>query len=310
MARRAGMVQRAGRDVRDVVLGVQLDPDGGGAAARARRDLRDLRNGRQVHGRRPLHGRRPARARSSRLRPLHGGDHGASSRSVGLRRGLARRVAAEDRAVRAVDSPLARGTARRAVLASRIAPSRVRANRLPDDARRWLGRRVPEQHVPHLRGARVPEASPRRALESHVDRNLASRAAHRPGSRAHPLVSPLALQRRERDRGRAPDPDLREAFDPTGARPRRDAWCLAVRADVAARARAVRGAPASSGRRLGRAADHRRYRCERVDLLRGSVAVGTTDRPARGRRALSRLRVGPIRRRRRSAGPPDAGRGT
>ena len=137
---------------------------------------------------------------------------------------------------------LARGAARRPVLAPRVAPARLRAHRVPDHARRRLGGRLPEQHVPDVRGARLPQAAARRPLEPHVDRDVASRAAHRPRPRAHPLVPALALRRGERDRGRAPDPGLRAALDAPGARPRRGARRVALGARVAARARTARGA--------------------------------------------------------------------
>ena len=66
------------------------------------------------------------------------------------------------------------------VLAPRLAAPRLRAHRVPDDDRRGLGRRVPQQHVPDVRGARVPEAAAGRAVEPHVHGDVPPRSAHRP----------------------------------------------------------------------------------------------------------------------------------
>ena len=45
------------------------------------------------------------------------------------------------------------------------AATRLRAHRVPDDDRRRLGRRLPQQHVPHLRAPAVPEGAADRAVE-------------------------------------------------------------------------------------------------------------------------------------------------
>ena len=51
-----------------------------------------------------------------------------------------------------------------------------------------------------------------------------------------------------------------------------------------------------------------RRRDDRLDLVRGPPAVGPAERPARGRRALARLRVGAVRRGRGDPRPREAGR--
>src|SRR6185369_15938535 len=105
---------------------------------------------------------------------------------------LARRMGQANRERRAVAAALARGAARLPLLAAWVATPRLRTDRVPDDDRRGLGRRVPKQHVQDLRGARLPKATAHRALEPHVDGDLASGAAHRPRPGARPVVSPLA----------------------------------------------------------------------------------------------------------------------
>ena len=67
VAGRAGVVERAGRDVRHLVVGLQLAPGRLPAPAGARRDRADLRLRRPLHRRRPLHGRRAQGARPRRL---------------------------------------------------------------------------------------------------------------------------------------------------------------------------------------------------------------------------------------------------
>src|SRR6266496_3227939 len=116
---------------------------------------------------------------------------------------------------------MARGAARRPVLAARLAASRLRPDLVPDHAGRRLGGRVSQQHVPDLRGAPLPEAAAARALEPHVPGGVASRAPSRPRSGARALVSALALRRGQRvesdppirvfvRRSTRPEPDLAE----------------------------------------------------------------------------------------------------
>ena len=79
VARGRAVVERQRRDVRHVVLRLQLAAARGRATARARGDHRHLRVRRPVHRRRPLHGRRAQGRRPRRLRALHDGDGGAAA---------------------------------------------------------------------------------------------------------------------------------------------------------------------------------------------------------------------------------------
>ena len=90
LARRAGVVERARRHVRHVVVGLQLAPGRLPRPARARRDRPDLRVGRPLHRRRPLHGRCREGARPDRLAALHGRVECPPARARRLRRRLAR----------------------------------------------------------------------------------------------------------------------------------------------------------------------------------------------------------------------------
>ncbi len=215
-------------------------------------------------------------------------------------------VARARRAGRAVAPALARGADGRPVLAPRIASAGLRADRLPDHADRRLGGRLPQQHLPDVRGAPLPEATARRAVEPHVARDLRARAEHRPRAGARALVRPLAPRRGDRRRRGAADPGLRPALDAASARPRRAARRVALRGRLAARAR--RDARAAAGGRRHRGAPSRgRRRHVGLDLVRGPPALGPAVGRARGRRALARLRVGAVRGRGRDHGPPAPG---
>ena len=101
-----------------------------------------------------------------------------------LRRGLARGVAPPDRRHGAVAPPLARGAGRRAVLAARIAAPAVRADHVPDDDRRGLGRRLHEHRASGVRGAPLPAPRAHRAVGHMSTGDLDPRAAHRPRARS------------------------------------------------------------------------------------------------------------------------------
>ena len=97
MAGDAGVVERAGRDVRDVVFRVQLAAHGCRGGARAWCGRRHVRHRRPLHRRRPLPRRRAARDRSDRLRALHGADERAAAGAGAVGRRLGGRVAAPRR---------------------------------------------------------------------------------------------------------------------------------------------------------------------------------------------------------------------
>ena len=78
--------------------------------------------------------------------------------TLDLRRRLARGMGAPGGRRRALDRPLARAPAVGRLLAVRLAEHRLRRDRMPDDDHRRLGRRLPEQLVPDVRGADLPEA--------------------------------------------------------------------------------------------------------------------------------------------------------
>ena len=199
VARGPGVVDRARRHVRHVVLRLQQPAARGRAAVPGLEAIvaiyaTDDRYTDDVHytgG--ALQGDRPRR-----LRPLHGRDERAAPGSLGRGRRLARRRGRADRGCRAVAPAVARGAAGRAVLAPRLACAsaraarELRADRLPHDARRRLGGRLPQQLVPHVRAPALPQAAARRPVEPHVDRHVAAGAAPRPRAGADPLVLALA----------------------------------------------------------------------------------------------------------------------
>ena len=92
-----------------------------------------------------------------------------------VRRRLARRVAAPGRRDAAVAARVADASARRPDVAARLDPPRPRRRRLradgvPDDARRRVGRRLPQQHVPRDRAVRAQRpavAADRRTVGAH-----------------------------------------------------------------------------------------------------------------------------------------------
>ena len=174
---------------------------------------------------------------------------------------------------RPVAAALARGADRRALLASRLGQAGVRPDRLPDDDRGRLGRRVHEHRVPRLRGPHVPETRHPRPLGPRLHCNRAARATHRPRAGADPLVPPLARRRGERRRRGAADRRLRPPLDPARRRPRGDARRMAQRGDLAAGA--PRGARAAA-RRIRRRHDPcpRRRRPRGVDLVRRPPPLG------------------------------------
>ena len=194
---------------------------------------------------------------------------------------LARRLATPGGRARAVAAAMAGGAARLGVLAARLGAAGVRPDRVRDDAGRRLGRRLPQQHVPHRAGAaRERHAAPAaaRAVEPHVDGDVAAGAAHRPGAGDGPLVGPLAAGHRRRVRRRAGADLVPAGVDPALPGPPdgqgRVAHSSAVAADGCPRGGARPGRR-RGGLRRGRGRRHRG-----VEQLRRRAAVGAADRPA------------------------------
>ena len=215
LARSAAVVQRTGRHVRLQLLGVQLTATRLRAATRARRDLRDLRNRRPLHRRRALHGWSTSGDRSGGLLPLHGSDERAAAGAGDLGRRMARRVAGAHHRARAVVVDLDGGATRRAVLAARLGATRLRADRMPDDDRRRVGRRLPQQHVPTVRAAEVREGTVDRPMEPHGTIVLAAGPAHRPGSGDDHVLRQVAARRPAR--ATTTHPGVRATLDQAGA---------------------------------------------------------------------------------------------
>ena len=184
---------------------------------------------------------------------------------------------------------LRESTARR-LLGPRVGAARrddlgLRADPDPDDDRGGLGRRLPQQHLPHRGAARRPGDAPpaaRRPVGARRRDHRDARAAHRLRRRAGRLVRPLAARRRGRTRTAAtsscaprPDPSRTSTCTRgTGCDCRR---CRRRRPDLVA----LRGA--------ARAARHRRRRHRRLDRLRRPPAVGALRRPAARRRPVADL---------------------
>ncbi len=107
--------------------------------------------------------------------------------------------------------------------------SGLRPHRVPDDDRRGLGGRLPQQLVPHDGGVgaqRRPASAARGSVGARVAERLCSRPAHRPGAGDGPLVGPLVAWGRQRHRLRARSPLVRPRLAPTRPGPRH--WCLAT----------------------------------------------------------------------------------
>ena len=176
------------------------------APARARCDRADLRVGRPLHRRRALHGRRAEGARPRRLRALHGRVQRPPARAG--RRSATAGATSGRGASRAREPWLLRWLEEQAdgpVLAARLAAPRLRADRVPDDDRRRAGP-TGTRNITLPRASRrcaCPKRAAARAVEPHVDGDLAAGPAHRPRARADPLVPPLARRRAERRRRRS-----------------------------------------------------------------------------------------------------------
>ena len=169
------------------------------------------------------------------------------------------------------------------------------AHHLRHDAGRRLGRRLPQQLLPHLRRPAVPQVAVDGPVEPHEHGERAPRPPHRPRPRDDPLVRPLAARRRHRRRPRTADPRLRPPRHPTGARPGPPRGRVALRAGLAARtlppagADPARGGPGQDGH--GHAVRPAGRRRAGVDLLRRRAPVGPVAGPARGRRVVADLRL-------------------
>ena len=74
----------------------------------------------------------------------------------------------------------------------------------PDDDHRGLGRRLPQQHVPHVRGADLPQTAADRAVVARLHRHVPARTEPRPDPRAPEVVGPLVEGHRQRRRSEPP----------------------------------------------------------------------------------------------------------
>ena len=161
LARRPGVVRRQRRHVRHVVLRVQLAADRLRAPAGAQGDLRDLRHRRPLHRRRALRRWRAAAGRPRRLLPLHDADVRAAPVPAvwgdGWQEEWRRRLETNEPWVltlaRASSGTAPTGASGPSVRLDRTARATT-ASRPPDDDRRGVGRRLPQQHLPDRRGAR------------------------------------------------------------------------------------------------------------------------------------------------------------
>ena len=286
-------MRRPGRHVRHVVLRLQLPPDRLRAPAGPQGDLRDLRHRRPLDRRRALARRGAATGRPRRLRPLHDADVRAAAGARGLghgrRQGLVRRVGASAGDLRAVGADVAPREPPRALLGPRVGASRwhhrgLRSDRVPGDDRGGLGRRLPQQLVPHRRragqGGHTPPPA-RRPVGPRRPGDGDARAADRLRRGDGGVVRPLAA----RDRY-PPGPlrPLRPHVDATRDRPRPARGLVGHDADGPA---GDRGDTRPDRPGVARRGAGRRHRC--LDRLRGPPPVGTVRRPAARRRALADL---------------------
>ena len=206
------------------------------AAAGAEGDLRDLRQRRPVERRRALARGRAAAGGPRRLLPLHDADvrAAAGARGVGpdaWREEWRRRLETNEPWVLTWlrenrDGPYWRAGSVRAGADG----DRLRADRVPDDARRGLGRRLPQQLLPHRRGAAARPACRTGCWPgpwAHADPRPRSRAR---GSTSTPRWWPggtagCAAAASTEDRARR----LRAHLDTAGARPRPARGLLGLR---------------------------------------------------------------------------------
>ena len=173
-------------------------------------------------------GARAAARRPRRLLPLHDPDVRAAARAGGVgrrdwRAEWQRRLATNEPWVLTWLRENRDGAYWRARVAAARGRRRVRPDRVPDDDRRRLGRRLPQQHLPHRRGAGAAGV-PHRLLAgpwAHADPATAI-----PGPRIDldaemvGLVRPLAARVGERCAARAgPGGRVRPDLDPARARP-------------------------------------------------------------------------------------------
>ena len=142
LARRAAVVHRGGRHVRELVCRIRHAARRDARAARPPRDRAALCDRRPLHRRRPLRRRHPQGDRVQ-LPAVDGRPERAAAGARPRRRRLARAVAAADRRARAV-VPVDRGAERRALLAPRLASAPLRPDPGPDDGDRRLERPLPE----------------------------------------------------------------------------------------------------------------------------------------------------------------------
>ena len=155
LARRAAVVQRAGRHVRLQLLGFQLAA--GWHASGRRRWTRSARSTRPTTATPTTCTTWAARcgpSTSSTTATTWSPMNALPPVPALFGRGVARRVAGTRRRARAVVAALVEEQTRRAVLAARFAcgPDYDRIE-CADDDRRRLGRRLSQQHLPHVRAA-------------------------------------------------------------------------------------------------------------------------------------------------------------
>ncbi len=234
LAGHAGVVDGGRGHVRHELQRIQLDPARDGAAPGAARDHPHLRHRRPLRRRRPLLRGRPEAARPDRLPHVHDRDERAAAGSIGLRTRMATGVGAARGRDRAVDHHLARASAARRLLGRGVAANRLRLDRGAHDDRRGVGRRLPQQLVPHVRGAEVPQAADLRPVGARRDRHVAAGPQPRPDPRAPAVVGPLAQGHRQRRGRRAAHRPVRPAVDAAVTRPGHDERGVAVRAGLAA----------------------------------------------------------------------------
>ena len=295
------LVQRQRRDVRDVVVGVQLAPGRDAPAAGAEGDLLDLRVRRPVRRRRPLLRRRAEAARPRRLADLHGARATCSRPSpASTARGGAssweRRMRGRTSRGCSTGSSTRRTTTTGSTARSARTTRRSRRRRCSYR----LGRRLHEHRAPRVRRAAVPEAAARRPVVARVaSRRSPARAEHRPRARDGPVVGPVAEGRRQRGRPRPADRRCSSAGPTPPA------------ADLAGTAASGASSPAgrsSAGARRRSSSPTRprtppvtgpdeldgprRRRLDGVDQLRRRAAVGTAARPATRRGVLASSTTG------------------
>ena len=227
------VVQRRGRDDRQILGRVQRPPGRGAAPARPPSCRHRVLDRRPLRRRRPLHGRLSAHRRDARMGHQHARGGDASSRSQVGRRGLEDDVAGASRGVPSPGPHVAHPPASGRLLEARLGERGLRRHQLRRVRDRRVVRRIPGPGVQAHGGSHLPEEGAHRAVVAPVSDGLRAWAAYRVLAGMHAFLRPVAEGRGDGDHGRADAPGLDPGPGAAGDPLRRAPRPLGCRALVA-----------------------------------------------------------------------------